>query len=90
VWPYPVGLYPITFSYRSAPVIAQNAGDVNIWTTKAEAMVRHYAEARIHEIVIGDQQMAQLCMETAIQEFLDLQQQTSQKGVREGIPPSDW
>src|SRR5262245_12989826 len=90
VWPYPVGLYPITFSYRSAPVIAQNATDVNIWTTTAEAMIRHYAEGRINEAVIGDQQMAQMCFDLANQEFLDLQQQTSQRDVRMGIPPSDW
>src|SRR5215472_8066189 len=90
IWPYPVGLYPITFSYRSAPPIAQLAGDVNVWTTQAESMVRHYAEGRINEAVIGDQQMAQLCFDLANQEFLDLQQQTSQRDVRQGIPPSDW
>jgi len=90
IWPYPVGLYPITFSYRSAPPIAQNATDSNIWTTQAEAMVRHYAEGRINEAVIGDQQMAVLCFDLANQEFLDLQQQTSQRDVRAGIPPSDW
>jgi hypothetical protein len=90
VWPYPVFQYPITLSYRSAPVIAQNATDVNIWTTQAEAMVRHYAEGRINEAVIGDQQMAQLTFDLANQEFLDLQQQTSQRDVRMGIPPSDW
>lgn len=90
VWPYPVGQYPITFSYRSAPVIAVNANDTNIWTTQAEAMVRHYAEARINEVIIGDQQMAQLCMDLANQEFLDLQQQSSMREVRAGIPPSEW
>jgi hypothetical protein len=90
LWPYPVGLYPITLSYRSAPLIAQNATDVNIWTTEAEAMVRHYAEGRINEAVIGDQQMSQLCFDLANQEFLDLQQMTSQRDVRAGIPPSDW
>jgi hypothetical protein len=90
VWPYPVAQYPITISYRSAPPIAQNATDVNVWTTTAEAMVRHYAEGRIMEAVIGDQQMAQLAFDLANQEFLDLQQQTSQRDVRAGIPPSDW
>lgn len=90
IWPYPVAQYPITFSYRSAPVMAVNATDVNVWTTTAEAMVRHYAEGRISEAVIGDQQMAQLYFDLANQEFLDLQQQTSQRDVRAGIPPSDW
>jgi len=90
VWPYPVGQYPITFSYRSAPPIAQNSSDTNVWTTQAEAMVRHYAEGRINEAVIGDQQMAQLCFDLANQEFLDLQQQGTQRDVRAGIPPSDW
>jgi len=90
VWPYPIGLYPLTYSYRSAPSIAQNAGDVNIWTTAAEAMTRHYAEGRILEVVVGDQQMAQMAFDVANQEFLDLQQQTSQRDVRHGIPPSDW
>jgi hypothetical protein len=90
IWPYPVGQYPIALSYRSAPVIAQNATDVNIWTTTAEAMVRHYAEGRISEAIIGDQQMAQLYFDLANQEFLDLQQQTNQRDVRAGIPPSDW
>ena len=90
IWPYPVAQYPLTISYRSAPPIAQNANESNIWTTQAEAMVRHYAEGRINEAVIGDQQMAQLCFDLANQEFLDLQQQTSQRDVRAGIPPSDW
>jgi len=90
IWPYPAGQYPITFSYRSAPVIAQNATDTNIWTTVAEAMVRHYAEGRINEVVVGDQAMAQMCYDLAKQEFLALQLQTSQRDVRAGIPPSDW
>jgi len=90
IWPYPIAQYPITFSYRSAPPIAQNAADTNIWTTQAEAMVRHYAEGRILEAVIGDQQSAVMCFDLANQEFLDLQQQTSQRDVRAGIPPSDW
>jgi hypothetical protein len=90
LWPYPVGQYPITFSYRSAPPIAQLAGDSNVWTTTAEAMIRHHADARISEAIIGDQQMAQMYMDLANSEFLDLQQQTSQRDVRAGIPPSDW
>ena len=90
LWPYPIGQYPLTLSYRSAPVLATQATDVNIWTTTAEAMVRHYAEGRINEVVVGDQAMAQMCYDLANQEFLDLQQQTSQRDVRAGIPPSDW
>ena len=90
LWPYPVGLYPITLSYRSMPTIAANAGDTNIWTTQAEAMIRHYAEARISEAVIGDSAAAQFYYDLANKEFLVLQQQGSQQDVRAGITPSDW
>lgn len=90
LWPYPVGLYPITLSYRSAPPIAIMAGDSNIWTTQAEAMVRYYAAGRINELMIGDQAMAQMFYSRAEEEYLVLQQQTSQQDVRAGIPPSEW
>lgn len=90
VWPYPVGLYAITISYRSAPPIAIYPTDTNIWTTQAEAMVRYYAEARINELLIGDQAMAQLFYTRATEEYLVLQQQGAQQDVRAGIPPSAW
>ena len=90
VWPYPIGQYPITISYRSAPVIATNANDTNYWTTQAEALVRYYAEGRIQEIIIGDQTMAQMCYARAADEYLVLQQQGTQQDVRAGIPPSAW
>jgi hypothetical protein len=90
MWPYPVGLYPVTISYRSAPIIAVNANDTNIWTTQAEAMVRYYAEGRINEIIIGDKDMSQMCYARAADEYLVLQQQGSQQDVRSGIPPTGW
>ena len=90
LWPYPVGLYPITLSYRTAPPLAVNVGDVNIWTTQAEGMVRHYAEGRIQEVIVGDKAMADICYGVAEQEYLDLLQETTQRDVRAGIPPSEW
>ena len=90
LWPYPVGLYPITLSYRSAPTIAQQATDSNIWTSQAEALIRHYAEGRICEAVIGDQAMSQFYYDLAQKEFLVLQQQTSAQDVRAGVPGDIW
>jgi hypothetical protein len=90
IWPYAIGLYPLTISYRSAPPIATQANDVNYWTTQGEALVRYYAEGRIQEIIIGDQAMAQMCYARAADEYLVLQQQGTQQDVRAGIPPSAW
>ena len=90
LWPYPVALYPITISYRSAPVIATQATDVNIWTTQAEALIRYTAEARINETVIGDSAAAQFCYDLANKEFLQLQQQGSQRDVATGVEPDIW
>lgn len=90
LWPYPVSLYPITLSYRSAPPLAVLPTDSNIWTTQAEAMVRHYAESRVQAVVIGDQAMADMTLQRAMDEYYDLQQETSQVDVRAPIPPSEW
>lgn len=90
LWPYPGGIYPITLSYRGSPPVATLTTTSNIWTTQAEAMVRHYAEARICEAVIGDPAMAQMYDNLAQQEFIQLQQEQAQQLVREPITPSPW
>lgn len=90
LWPYPAGLYPVTISYRTAPMLAQLPTDSNFWTTTAEAMIRYDAAARIQRDLIHDEQAAQTCYALAQQEYLVLQQQTSQQDVRHGITPDVW
>ena len=90
LWPYPAGLYPVTLSYRTAPPLAQLTTDSNFWTTIAEALIRYEANARISRGLIGDEQMAQMYFNLARQEYLVLQQQTSQQDVRAPIAPDVW
>ncbi len=90
LWPYPAGLYPVTLSYRTAPPLAQQSTDSNMWTTTAEALIRYEAEARMSRALIGDEQMAQMYFALARQEYLVLQQQTSQQDVRAPIAPDVW
>jgi hypothetical protein len=90
LWPYPAGLYPVTLSYRTAPPLAQLSTDSNMWTTTAEALIRYEAEARMSRALIGDEQMAQMYFALARQEYLVLQQQTSQEDVRAPIAPDVW
>jgi hypothetical protein len=90
LWPYPVGLYQITLSYRGTPPLAYLATDSNVWTTKAEALIRYEAEGRMQRELIHDEEAAETCFAMARQEFLTLQSQDSQQNVRAGIPPSDW
>ena len=90
LWPYPAGLYPVTLSYRTAPPLAQLSTDSNFWTTIAEALIRYEANARISRGLLGDEQMAQMYFALARQEYLVLQQQTSQQDVRAPIAPDVW
>lgn len=90
LWPYPVGLFPVTLSYRSAPALAQNTIDSNFWTTTAEALIRYEAEARMSRGLLGDEQMAETYFALARQEYMVLQQQTSQQDVRHQITPDVW
>lgn len=90
LWPYPAGLYPVTLSYRTAPMLAQLPTDSNFWTTTAEAMIRYDAEGRIQRELIHDEEAAQTCFASADVEYKVLQQQTSQQDVRHGITPDIW
>ena len=90
LWPYPAGLYPVTLSYRTAPPLPQLATDSTYFTTQAEALIRYEATARMSRGLLGDEQMAQMYFALARQEYLVLQQQTSQQDVRAPIAPDQW
>lgn len=90
LWPYPLGFYPITLSYRAAPPLAQLATDSNMWTTSAEALVRAYARGRINRDVLKDEEAAQTDFATADQEYKALRQQGVAQTVVSGIPLDQW
>ena len=90
LWPYPAGLYPVTISYRGAPPLARLPGDTNIWTTKAEAMVRLYAEGLMNRIVLHDEEAAQQCFLQSEEEYKALVSQAVAQEAYRGIQPSDW
>lgn len=92
-WPYPVGFYPITLSYRTAPPLLVNATDSNFWSTSAERLIRTYACGLISEGVIGDSEAAQRYYALSQQELNALishriaQEQPGEGG---GIPATAW
>lgn len=90
LFPYPNGQYPLILSYRTAPQLASNTTDSNIWTTQAENLIRSYAAALIHQKVLLDSEAAQMCFANAQQEFMALQSQTSNMLALGGIPATDW
>lgn len=89
-WPYPVGFYPITLSYTTAPSLPRSATDVSFWTTQAEALIRYDAEARICAAVLGDMESAQRYQVLAARELSILMSQQTQQHETQGIPPDVW
>lgn len=89
-WPYPVGFYPITLSYTTAPALPRTATDVNFWTTQAEALIRYEAAARICWAVLGDMEGAQRYYLLAGREMSILMSQQTQQHSTQGIPPDVW
>ena len=92
-WPYPTTFQAITLSYRTAPPLPINATDSNFWTTSAEGLIRYWADARIAEGIIGDQDAAGRFYDLAKQELAALVGQRIQQdtaGEGDGIPASPW
>jgi len=90
IWPYANAFYPITLSYRTAPPIARNASDSNMWTTKAEALIRAYAAGLICQKVLLDGEAAQLHFADAQRELTQLVSQGISQNVIAAIPPTEW
>lgn len=88
-WPYPVGLYPITLSYRTAPPVLLDPTLGNFWTRKGEALVRNYANYLIQKIVQHDDAAAAQALEVAERELVQL---TGHRIRQEnsGITPEPW
>jgi hypothetical protein len=92
-WPYPVGFYPVTLSYRTAPPLPINATDANFWTQQGEALVRHYACGLILEAVVHDAEAAQEHYDLAKQELgVLIGERIAQTNIGEGsgIPATPW
>ena len=91
-WPYPVGFYPITLSYVTAPPMVRLPTDSNFWTTTAERLVRKQAQANIEQEVLHDPDAAALSMQAVVEEKRTLRSLMIQKdgGSGSGIPPSPW
>lgn len=92
-WPYPIGFYPITLSYRASPPLPREADDTNFWTTKAEALIRYFAAGRISEAIMQDMEAAQKFYVLANQELSALVGQRIQqenRGEGDGIPAQPW
>lgn len=90
LWPYPVGFYPMTLSYRTGVPIPLQVTDSNYWTTTAEALVRYYAAYRISKAVLQDDVAAanyqmMVAEELAALTSQRIQQDTGDNGS--GIPP---
>jgi hypothetical protein len=89
LWPYPVGFYPITLSYRTGVPIPLQVTDSNFWTTQAEALVRAYAAYRIWKVVLQDDVAAASYQMLAAEELAAMTSQMVQQdqgGAGSGIP----
>ena len=88
-WPYPVGFYPITLSYRTAPAVPINVTDSNFWTTRAEALVRNYANYLMQKNIVHDDAAAADALEIADKELVSL---TGMRMAQDegGITPEPW
>lgn len=89
-WPYPNGFYPITLSYRTAPPLVVAASDSNFWTTKAERLVRKYAQGSIEREVLHDEEAAVVSFQSATEEQSSLRSQNIGQTAVGGIPSSGW
>ncbi len=92
-WPYPISFYPITLSYMTAPPLPLSADDSTFWQTQAEALIRYWAEARISEAILQDQEAAARFYALARQELNALVSQRIQQtnvGEDTGIPAAAW
>lgn len=89
LWPYPNGFYPLTLSYYSAPFPPRDGSTTNFWTTRAEAMVRNYAKARLQAERIYDADAAMVNAKIAQDEYNALVQRGVLQHSTGGIPPSD-
>jgi hypothetical protein len=90
LWPYPSGFYPLTLSFHTAPQLAVNATDTNFWTTKAESLIRAYAEYLIQLKLLKDPDAAQMALTVAMRELNALQAQMNAQTALQGIPPDLW
>ena len=89
-WPYPIGFYPITLSYTTAPALPKNSSDANFWTTQAEALIRYEAAARICVAVLNDMESAQRYQALVLREMAILMSQQTQQHSTAGITPDVW
>lgn len=93
LWPWPVGFYPITLSYRTAPPVPTSPLTSNFWTTTAERLVRKRAQGIMERELLHDEDAAEMSLAAAQEELSSLRSQTirfDQAGGDSGIPPSDW
>jgi hypothetical protein len=89
LWPYPNGFYSLTLSYRASPPLVQGADDTNFWTTKAERLIRKYAQASIEREVLKDQEAATASMGAVAEELSVLKSQAIAQEMY-AITPSSW
>ena len=90
LWPYPVGLFPVTLSYIGPPPLAKNPTDSNVWTTVGEAPVRLYAEGLMNRLVMHDEQAATTCFAQSREEYTELVSQAIRQQSGTGVEPSPW
>jgi hypothetical protein len=89
LWPYPVGFYPLTLSYYTAPFPPRMVNESNFWTTTAERLIRKYAAALLESEVIRDDASAAKDFQAAAEELKSIKSLESEQ-ISGPIPPSDW
>ena len=92
MWPYPNAFYPLTLSYRTAPVMLSTTNQTSFWTTQAEAMVRAEAARRICMNVTHEPDLADVFLAVRKDEERALRSQAiaQRSPANSGIPASDW
>jgi hypothetical protein len=89
LWPYPGGFYPLTLSYRAAPMVATDAATTNFWTTTAEKLIRKYAQGSIELEVLKDAQAAEMSFKAAQDELRSLRSQRNAQAAG-GVQGDPW
>lgn len=90
LWPYALGFYPITLSYRSAWLLPYDAMDINYWTTEAERMIRVQARSFINRDYLGNHTQADIDEQEALREFRALKAHGNNQQSFQRIPMGSW
>lgn len=78
LYPVPDAVYTMTISYLQKVVSPATDGTNNIWTTEAEALIRHCAKKVLYRDVIVDPEGAAICAAAEADEYMRLKKDAQQ------------